>query len=112
MNDSTLRELYEFGILAENIGLLKLANGAVFATVEGCYKFEKAILARLEEVSERSDFEATATLANAYASIAKSKAATFKSVGSLQMAPPSERRGRKSFAKGAALGPIMDVKAA
>lgn len=112
VDDSDFRELFDLGILAENLGLLKLVNGAIFATIQGCHKIEKELLARLEEASERGDSEKTVDISNAYANITKSKAATFKSIGGLQGAQKEERRGRKSFPKGAPIGPFVDVKAA
>lgn len=104
ISDNTLRRLSRVGILAENIGVLRIASGTVFATIEICHELEQAIRVRMKEVGEPGDFEASATLASAYANIVKAKAAMLKAAGGFQVAPDKEKRARKSFGKDTRLG--------
>lgn len=108
----TLTRLSNVGIMADNIGVLKIASGTVFTTIEGCDEVEQAIRTQIREAVARGDFEAIAQLSAAFANIIKAKAAMLKAAGGFQSSSDKDKRPRKTFGKGSPLGPVVDVKAA
>lgn len=95
--------LQQFAIEAETIGIAKITTGQILASYAGINEVQAKVRQVLDECE---DAESVSMLANAYASLEKSKASVMKNSGISAGAGDKPRSGRKSFAR----GPVVDVK--
>lgn len=103
----TLMRLAQLGIDAEAIGVSKVTSGSMLATYEGLCEVMEAVRGRLDE---SLDIEQLTNLAQAFSALAKAQAAVTKAGGSVTI-PTEKNKGRRSFTKGAQIGPMVEVKA-
>lgn len=103
-----VRKLQQIGISAKTVGLTEVGHGSALITYEGLQDVKDKVV---KAIRNCEDPELIAILANAYASLVKSEAAFNKSFGGLPSTDEKNRRSRRTFAKGAMMGPPIDVKA-
>ena len=104
----SVADLQTRGIEVETVGFHRLFNGSALVTLEGSQEIKQRIVELLRQCE---DSESVANLANAYANLAKAEAATFKVMGESQAPESKTQRARKSVAKGAIMGPAIEVQA-
>lgn len=105
----TLMRLAQLGIDAEGIGISKVTTGSILCSFEGICEVQEKLLSVIADVP---DSESISTAANAYASLIRAQAALIKSGGASTITAEKPKSGRRSFAKGEKIGPVVDVKAA
>lgn len=125
---ANIRRLQNLGINVRAAGLSEIKTGSILVTLEGAGEIEKALSKAIKDLAKRplddtdetdddgnpigcTAGESLAMCANAFASIMKGKAALLK-VASEISAGERQTKGRRSFAKGQQIGPVVDVKPA
>lgn len=123
---ASIRKLQTLGINVRAAGLSEIKTGSLLVTLEGAGEIEKALSKTIKDLAQRPFNETDETdedgnpvgatagqslalCANAYANIMKGKAACVKVLGEIA-AGERQTKGRRSFAKGQQIGPIVDVK--
>lgn len=104
-----LRKLKEIGENTELLGIGYVYKGSILVSIDGCSVVEKDLIGAIEECDEP---EAKAALANAYASVLRSKAMAIKATGEIISSQGKDRKARKTFAKGEKIGPLLEAKSA
>jgi hypothetical protein len=109
MNNAAVRRMMQAGVEAETLGVSKIYNGALVMSASAANEAAKIIASKMQDTE---DIEALCALAHAQAALTKAVATAVKSAGGVNAAPEKQVRGRRSFAKGAQIGPAIDIKAA
>lgn len=109
INSASVQRLHQAGLDAETLGVSRIYNGALVINTAAANEAAEIIARKMKDTD---DIESLCMLANAQATLTKAVASAVKAAGGVNIPQEKPTRGRRSFTKGAQIGPAIDIKAA